>query len=47
MRHVLYKKYHLGYRKGKPTPAEIVEPYKYKVTTLSSFREIDDFVNSL
>jgi hypothetical protein len=47
MRHVLYKKYHIGYRKGKPTPTEIVEPYKHKVVVLSSFREIDDFVNSL
>jgi len=45
MRHVLYKKYHIGYRKGKPTPTEIVEPYKHKVVVLSSFREIDDFVD--
>ena len=47
IRHVLYKKYHIGYRKGKPTSTEIVEPYNYKVITLSSFRQIDDFVNSL
>jgi hypothetical protein len=47
MRHVLYKKYHLGYRKGKLTPIEIIEPYKHKVITLSSFKEIDDFLNSL
>ena len=47
MKHVLYKKYHLGYRKGKPTPTEIIEPHKHKVITLSSFKEINDFLNSL
>ena len=47
MRHVLYKKHHLGYRKGKPTPTEIVESYKHKVITLSSFKEINNFINSL
>lgn len=47
MKHVLYKKYHLGYRKGKLTPTEIIEPHKHKVVTLFSFKEIDDFINSL
>ena len=47
MKHVLYKKHKLGYRKGKPTPTEIVDPHKHKVITLSSFKEIDEFVNSL
>lgn len=47
MRHALYKKHKLGYRKGKPTSAEIVEPYKDKVITLSSFKEIDGYFNSL
>ncbi|HEU0085955.1 MAG TPA: hypothetical protein VFQ59_03300 [Candidatus Paceibacterota bacterium] len=47
MRHVLYKKYKIGYRKGKPTPIEVIEPYKHKVITLSSFKEIDNFINSL
>ncbi len=47
MRHVLYKKYHLGHRKGKPTPTEIIDPHKHKVVTLSSFKEIDEFINSL
>ena len=47
MRHVLYKKYHLGHRKGKPTPTEIIDPHKHKVATLSSFKEIDEFINSL
>lgn len=46
MKHVLYKKYRLGYRKGKLTSSEIIEPYKDKVITLSSFKEIDNFVNS-
>ena len=47
MKHVLYKKYHLGYRKGKLTPAEIINPHKHKVITLSSFKEINDFIDSL
>lgn len=47
MKHVLYKKYHLGYRKGKPTPTEIIDPHKHKVITLSSFKEIDEFIKSL
>ncbi|MFA5791444.1 MAG: hypothetical protein WC884_00180 [Candidatus Paceibacterota bacterium] len=47
MKHVLYKKHHLGYRKGKPTPTEIIEPHKHKVITLSSFKEINSFLNSL
>ena len=47
MRHSLYKKHHLGYRKGKQTPEETIEPYKYKVITLSSFKEIDDFIDLL
>ena len=46
MKHVLYKKYHLGYRKGKPTPTEIIEAHKHKVITLSSFKEINDFIDS-
>jgi len=47
MKHVLYKKHHLGYRKGKPTPTEIIELHQHKVIILSSFKEIDNFLNSL
>jgi hypothetical protein len=47
MKHVIYKKHHLGYRKGKLTPTEIIEPHKHKVITLSSFKEIDEFINFL
>ncbi|HUC88674.1 MAG TPA: hypothetical protein VMR49_01440 [Candidatus Paceibacterota bacterium] len=47
MRHVLYKKYDLGYRKGKRTPSILIESHKHKVITLSSFKEIDEFINSL
>lgn len=46
MRHVFYKRYNLGYKKGKPTHIEVIEPYKNKVIILSSFREINDFVNN-
>jgi hypothetical protein len=47
MRHVFYKKYKLGDRKLKLTHTELVESYKHKVITLSSFKEIDEFLNSL
>ena len=47
MKHVLYKKHKLGNRKGKLTPTEVVEPYKHKVITLHSFKEIDNFMNSI
>lgn len=46
MRHVFYKRYGLGYKKGKMTHAEFVEPYKSKVITLSSFKEINKFLES-
>lgn len=47
MRHVFYKRYKLGYKKGKMSHAELLEPYKDKVVALSSFKEINDFVNSI
>ncbi len=47
MKHVLYKKYGLGYKKGTVSPQELVRSYKHKVVTLSSFREINTFVDSL
>jgi adenylate kinase family enzyme len=47
MRHVLYKKYKLGYMKGKPTPDEVISPYRHKVIRLSSFKEVNNFMNSL
>lgn len=47
MRHVFYKRYGLGYKKGKMTHKEFVGQYQDKVVILSSFREIEDFVNSL
>ena len=47
MKHVLYKRNGWGYRKGKTKTSDQIEPYKNKVITFSSFKEIDDFVNSL
>jgi len=47
MRHVFYKRYKIGYRKGKLTPSELVSPYKSKVITLHTFKEINKFINSL
>jgi len=47
MRHVFYKRYKLGYKKGRMTHAELLEPHKHKVVVLSSFEDIDDFEKSL
>ncbi len=47
LRHVLYKRYGWGYRKGKIKNSEHIEPHINKVMTLSSFKQIDDFINSL
>lgn len=44
LRHVFYKRYSLGYKKGKPTHMEVLAPYKDKVVVLSSFKEIDVFI---
>jgi len=47
MRHVFYKRYSIGYRKGQPTIHEFIAPYGEKVVTLSSFKEMEEFFNSL
>lgn len=47
MQHVFYKKYKLGDRKGKLTHSELVDPHKHKVIELSSFKKINDFLDSL
>lgn len=44
MKHVFYKRYSLGYKKGKITHQEFIEPHKHKVVTLSSFKEIENFL---
>ncbi len=47
MKHVLYKKYGLGYRKGKMKHEEIVAPFRDKVVVMKSFKDIDVYVESL
>lgn len=47
MRHVFYKRYSLGYRRGLPTIYEFVAPYKEKLVTLSSFKEMNNFLHAL
>jgi len=44
MKHVTYKRYGWGYKKGKITLRELIEPYKEKVVELKSFKESDNFV---
>ncbi|NQV88359.1 MAG: hypothetical protein HQ402_02295 [Parcubacteria group bacterium] len=47
MRHVFYKKYGLSYKKGKPTHIDILAPYKNKVIILTSFKDINNFVDNI
>lgn len=47
MKHVLYKRNGWGYRREKIKISDLIEPYKNKVITISSFKDIDKFVNSL
>lgn len=44
MRHVLYKRNGLGYKKGKPKHSEVIAPYRDKVVVLSSFKAIEKFL---
>lgn len=46
MKHVLYKRYGLKYKKGKKNNDEFVAPFKEKVVTLSSFKEINTFIKN-
>jgi len=41
MRHVLYRRYGWGYKKGKVKIDELVEPYKDKTIFVSSFKKVD------
>lgn len=48
--HVLYKRFQTKksrIKKGQMTNAERIDPHKNKVVTLTSYNEIDEFVNSL
>ncbi|MFA5987582.1 MAG: hypothetical protein WC797_02950 [Candidatus Paceibacterota bacterium] len=47
VKHSFAKKYRLGDQRGKKTYAEMIEPYKDKAVVLSSFSEIDEFVERL
>lgn len=47
MKHVFYKRYGLKYKKGKRSNSEFIAPFKEKVVTLSSFKEINNFINNL
>ena len=45
MKHVFYKRYGLSYKKGKPTHMDVIKPYKNKLIILSSFKDINDFID--
>lgn len=47
MKHVFYKRYQLGNKRGTTTHKQLITPYKDRVITLSSFKQIDDFLASL
>jgi len=47
LRHVLYKRYGWGHKKGKIKHHEVVAPYLDKTIILSSFKEIEAFINEI
>ncbi len=47
LKHVFYKRYGLGYKKGVKQHKDIIEPYKDKIVDLSSFGDINNFLKSL
>ena len=47
MKHVFYKRFSLRYRKGQKTVSERINPYKHKVIILASFKEINNFIESI
>ena len=47
LRHVLYKRYGWGHKRGKITHKEVVAPYLNKTIVLSSFKEINNFINKI
>jgi adenylate kinase family enzyme len=47
MHHLFKKRYGLGYKKGQPTTQDLLKPYSNKVITLSSYKEIDEFLKTI
>lgn len=47
MKHVLYKRNGWGYRKGQTKTSDRIESYVNKTITLSSFKQINEFLDSL
>jgi adenylate kinase family enzyme len=47
LRHVTYKRYSIGYLKGVKTTLETILPFKKKVITLSSYKEINNFLKQI
>ncbi len=47
LRHVLYKRYNIGYKKGHMTHQELLKPYSDKVIELTSFKEINNFIKKM
>jgi adenylate kinase family enzyme len=47
LRHVFYKRYGLGYKKGKVKHTEVIAPYLDKVIVLSSYKEINNFIDKI
>lgn len=47
MKHVLCKRYGLKHKKGKKNNDEFIAPFREKVVILSSFKEINNFINNV
>ncbi len=47
LKHVFYKRYNLGYKKGTVTHKEILAPYKNKVVEVTSFKQAKKLLDSM
>jgi adenylate kinase family enzyme len=46
MRHVFYKKYNLGYMKGKPRVLDLLKPFHTKLIVINTHKEIDKLIEN-
>ena len=44
LRHVFYKRYSIGYKKGEPKLLDKLQPYKHRLMVLRSYKEIDALI---
>jgi adenylate kinase family enzyme len=46
LRHVTYKRFGIGYKKGVPTTADLLKSHQDKVVALASYKDINKFITT-